>query len=91
MTRQEIKELADSAAPRDFAGFAALVSRRDPVLGATVHLHAEAADGNSPDLRGWVDGTMADQAALEGAGIGTPSLAREWWMKNYAGDDLRRA
>lgn len=85
MTRQQLIDLAASCEPRDFFGFADLVIRRDPVLGATVYLHAEAADGNSPDLRGWVEGTMADQEGLEAADIETPTAARAWWMREYAG------
>ena len=88
MTRQQLIDLAASCEPRDFFGFAELVIRRDPVLGATVRLHAEAADGNSPDLLSWVEGTMHDYDGLVAQEIDTPTAARAWWMREYAGDAM---
>jgi hypothetical protein len=91
MTEEQLLQCARGLGPRDFARFARRVSRIDPVLGETVHLHAEAADGNSPDLLdgldsadyGWIYGTLQNDLELWERGYNTPELARAWWIWKY--------
>lgn len=67
--------------PRDFAKFAARCARLSAPLGVVVALHAEAADGNSPDVEKWVEHTRSEWVDVDGM---TKEQAREWWMAQYA-------
>ena len=79
MTQLELLNLTNGLGPRDFEGFAARVTMLDPVLGETVKMHAEAADGNSPDLiPHWIDGALDDQISLREQECQTPEQARAW-------------
>jgi hypothetical protein len=86
MTFELLIEMAIGLKDNDFSGFARKVSAVDPVLGATVALHADAADGNSPDLAGWIEGTMDDAASLANGGITTAAAAEAWWLEKYECD-----
>lgn len=69
---------------RDFGEFADLVADLYPVLGETVRLHADAADGNSPDLVDWPQHTADDAVAMAAAGVDTQEAARAWWLNRYS-------
>ena len=89
ISRDELVKIIQSIGPRDFREFALRVTRIDPLVGETVRLHAEAADGNSPSLpegdleKPWVDGTLEDAAKMESFGATTVEDARKWWMRQY--------
>jgi hypothetical protein len=83
MTITELKTLTNDLTARDFGGFARAVSAIDPALGRTVAMHAVAADGNSPDLSGWLQCTLDDAASLDTGGITTADAAEAWWMAKY--------
>jgi hypothetical protein len=91
-TKTQIEQAAEGLAPRDFAGFARRISKLDKVMGKTVAMHAEAADGNSPDLAdGWINRTMDDAEALAKAGITTAEAAEVYWMVRYADEEVDEA
>lgn len=89
LTKTQIEQAADGLSPRDFAEFARRISKLDKAVGKTVEMHAEAADGNSPDLiDGWIDGTTNDAEALAKAGIITADAAEVYWMIQYTDEEV---
>jgi S-adenosylmethionine/arginine decarboxylase-like enzyme len=80
ITKSQLIKIAKDLDSHDWRGFANAVSALDPTLGATVALHAAAADGNSPDVAEWVEHTLADAVEVEGM---TVAEAREWWHDKY--------
>jgi len=84
ITSEILKSIASGLNPRDYAKFAEAVTAIDPVLGATVQMHAKAADANSPDLADWVGHTMDDARALDLDDVTTVEGARAWWLSRYA-------
>ena len=92
LTKTQIRQAADGLAPRDFSGFARRISRLDKAVGRTVEMHAEAADGDSPDLiGGWIDRTADDAEALAGAGTITAGAAGVYWMVRYSDEEVDEA
>jgi hypothetical protein len=86
--RQQITDAAFGLSQRDFGGFAARIKLIDKVLAKTVELHADAADGNSPDLvPSWIDGTLEDAEALAKNEITTRAAASVYWTVRYGPDD----
>ena len=83
MTRDQIEQAIVGLDERDFRGFARRIQDIDPVLAKTVELHAAAADGQSPNLDAWVDGTERDAKALSQAGIATRAAAEVYWYVHY--------
>ncbi len=84
MTQTQLIGCAKGLGPRDFSAFAIRVFQSDAALGITVSLHAEAADGNSPDLiPEWIISTLDDQAKMRQFAWNAPT-ARAWWMWKYA-------
>ena len=81
ITLEQLRSMAEDLGSRDFRGFAARVVAVDPVLGETVRLHAEAADGNSPDLADWPQHTYDDYLDLDADSV---EEARNWWEAKYA-------
>jgi hypothetical protein len=83
ITEKQINDASHGLDCCDYAEFAARVAEIDPVLGATVKLHAEAADGNSTPVADWPRYTLDDYHAMQAAGIDTEDAAREWWHRRY--------
>jgi hypothetical protein len=81
ITKQQLAEIVSNLAARDFFKFAEAVIAIDPVVGATVQMHAESADGNSPDLRDWVQYTLDDANNCDESTI---EAAQQWWRNCYA-------
>jgi len=89
ITKTQIEEAAKGLDPRDFAGFARRIKAIDAAVGKTVEMHADAADGNSPDLaEGWIDGTRDDAEALAKANITTEDAAEVYWMVKYTDEEV---
>lgn len=86
MTIETLESMTTGLADRDYAGYADRVAAAHPALGATARMHAEAADGNSPDLRDWPQHTLDDAACLAAEGISDDDEAgaRDWWIRRYA-------
>lgn len=82
-TIDQINTAAEGLGERDFDGFAGRISAIDPALGRVVELHAEAADGNSPDLKDWIGATAEESAQLVEEGIHTTAAAARWWFARY--------
>lgn len=83
ITRDQIQSVADIVGPRDFAAFAEGVAAIDEIAGVLAALHADAADGNSPDVQDCVDGTFADRIACDDDSV---ESAREWWLRQYCAE-----
>ena len=83
MTRDQIEQAIVGLEERDFRGFARRINAIDPVLGRTVQLHAWAADGQSPNLDAWIEGTERDAKALAQASITTRAAAEVYWYVHY--------
>lgn len=83
MTIEQLNQLTEGLGPCEYRAFAARVCRIDPVLGATVRLHAAAADGNSPAVTDWPRHTLDDAAAMDAAGVDTVESAERWWADRY--------
>lgn len=80
MTEALTKAATSRIAPRDFAKFARRCARLSRPLGVVVGMHAEAADGNSPDVETWVQHTLTEW--IEVAGM-REQHARDWWISQY--------
>lgn len=88
LRRVILTEIGAGLGARDFHGFAERVAELHQPVARTVALHAQYADGNSPDLLpGWVDGTVNDWAELTKRRITTPEAAEAWWMERYSEPD----
>ena len=72
---------AHARSRRDFHAFAAELP--EP-LATVVHLHAVAADGNSPDVTDWVNSTIRESRLLRRDGIRTADAAEAWWIARYS-------
>lgn len=81
MTEALTKAATSRIGPRDFAKFAQRCARLSVPLGVVVAMHAEAADGNSPDVDTWVEHTRSEWIDVDGM---TREQARAWWSKEYA-------
>ena len=81
ITIEQIQEVANQVDSREFAEFAEKVTAIDEIAGTLAMLHADAADGNSPDVQDWVRGTFDDAMDCDAE---TVEEAREWWMNRYA-------
>lgn len=84
-TLQVLEQLAADLEARDFVTFAERVSERWPALGAFESLHAQAADGNSPDVQLWADFALDDCALLQDRGVAMDDVdgARRVWSELY--------
>lgn len=76
-----VREAAKQCGPREFAKFAQLCGEFSTPLGAVVACHAEAADGNSPDVEKWQTHTF--QVEFPAVMDMTKAQAKEWWSKEY--------
>lgn len=77
-----VREAIAECEPRDFRRFAELCHQFSAPLGAVVALHADAADGNSPDLPSWATTTF--QVEFPAVMDMTAEQARTWWDKQYS-------
>lgn len=80
ITLEQLQNVAQQVGDRDFHEFAAKVSEIDEIAGALAGMHADAADGNSPDVCDWVRGTFDDALDCDAE---TADEAREWWVSRY--------
>lgn len=76
-----VREAAAQCGPREFEKFACLCGDFSAPLGAVMACHAEAADGNSPDVEKWQTTTF--QTEFPAVMDMTVSEAREWWSREY--------
>lgn len=83
ITKEQAQTAAQGLDQRDFETFANRIAAIDPVVGIVEQYHAEAADGNSPDLDYWVKSTVEDAATLQTKGITTRRQAAQWWYEQF--------
>lgn len=76
-----VRDAAAQCGPRDFAKFARLCGEFSAPLGAVVALHAEAADGQSPDVARWQ--TQTFQIEFPAVMDMTVEEATAWWHRQY--------
>ena len=81
--KEELETIVSGLNQDDWDLFADEVSSIDPALGAAVQMHAASADGNSPSVQEWVQGTLDDADKLREAGVNAPAEARKWWVGRY--------
>ena len=73
--------------PHDWTEFAIRCAKLSAPLGVVVSMHAEAADGNSPDVQAWPAATLREWDAVDGMDA---AQAREWWIREYEDPIARR-
>jgi len=83
LSLDDLIRLTRGLGPRDFSAWARRVYYICHPLGAVQRLHADVADGNSPDLREWPELAYKEMILLDDAGILTAEAARKWWKKRY--------
>ena len=82
--------LASAAAgldPHDWREFAKRCAKLSGPLGVVVAMHAQCADGNSPDVQDWVESTLREWLAVADM---TDDQARDWWLDQYEDPVARR-
>lgn len=80
---KELVKATKGLRPRAFWDYAHRVYRINKILGAWEKMHAEGADGNSPDVCEWPKSTFDEQFLLEDHNIKTEEQAREFYIRWY--------
>lgn len=83
MEHNEFERAVKGLDARDFYGFARRVERRSKIAAEAIKMHAEAADGNSPDVSEWAFLAWDDADRMASAGVRTVRAARTWWLERY--------